>query len=256
MKKAILAIALAAAVSSAPAIAKDDQTIMFEIGIGFGNASGGRTDGNDNAKFCKNRNTGRMVMGAVRYSYDDVEVHVARWFHDEEVANCDRDMWAAGLGYVLSTEGKGNDGNNDVYASWTPGIAYTWGGEDNTDFTGKDNDNDGTNWRQTGNFQTFNRVAVGAGGQDGAVEIAVHRYGTFNPEHGENFVTVGGMLRDGDGSTGKDNGDRGLVPPTTIINEGDDITNITIIDNTGDIAPPATPVQGNGPTEPQPDLDV
>ena len=253
MKTSILAIAMATALISAPAIAKDDQTIMFEIGIGFGNASGGRTDGNDKAKFCKNRNTGRMVYGAIRYTYDNVEAHVARWFHDEEVANCDRVMWAVGGGYVISTEGKGNDGNNDVYASWTPGFAYVWG--DNTDFTGKDRD--GTNWRQTSNWQTFNRFAVGAGGQDGAVEAAAHRYGTFNPEHGEYFVTVGGMLRDGNGSGG--DSDRGLTPPdggdTIIINEGDIYnTNITVIDGnlgdgtggndfgTGDETPVTTPV--------------
>ena len=218
------------------AVASDDQTIMFEIGIGFGNASGGRTDGNDNAKWCKNRNTGRMTYGAIRYSYDDVEVHVARWFHDEEVANCDRDMWAVGAGYVIDTQGDGKAGTDDVYASWTPGFAYVWG--DNSDFTGKDSDS--TNWRQTSNWQTFNRFAVGAGGNDGAVEIAAHRYGTFNPEHGEYFATVGLQLRDLDDSANT-GGDRGLTEPTIInnyntVNEGDSI-NIYKIDESfnGDV---------------------
>ena len=219
------------------AVASDDQTIMFEIGIGFGNASGGRTDGNDNAKWCKNRNTGRMTYGAVRYSYDDVEVHVARWFHDEEVANCDRDMWAVGAGYVLDTQGDGKAGTDDVYASWTPGFAYVWG--DNTDYTGKD-DNDGTNWRQTSNWQTFNRFAVGAGGNDGAAEVAVHRYGTFNPEHGEYFATVGLQLRDLDDAANT-GGDRGLTEPTTIINntyEGDTIIiEQTIVEYPGEVIP-------------------
>ena len=208
------------------AVASDDQTIMFEIGFGFGNASGGRTDGNDNAKWCKNRNTGRMTYGAVRYSYDDVEVHVARWFHDEEVANCDRDMWAVGAGYVLDTQNDGKAGTDDVYASWTPGFAYVWG--DNSDFTGKDKD--GTNWRQTSNWQTFNRFALGIGGNDAAAEVAVHRYGTFNPEHGEYFATMGFGLRDAE-SVATGNGDRGLTPPT------DDGLTVIVEDNRETIVP-------------------
>lgn len=195
-----------------------DQSIMFEVGFGFGNASGGRTDGNDNAKWCKNRNTGRMFFGAVRYTQDNVEVHVARWFHDEDVAKCDRDTWAAGLGYVIDSQGSGEAGYDDQYVSWTPGFAYTWG-EDKA-FTGQDADN--TNWRQTGNWQTFNRFAIGATTDDNyAVEAAVHRYGTWNPEHGEYFVTVGAMLRDLDGNDGSGvrqhvttTDDRGLTPPT------------------------------------------
>lgn len=217
-------------------MAQDDQTLMFEWGFGFGNASGGRTDGNDNAKFCKNRNTGRMMYGAIRYSYDNAEVHVARWFHDEEVANCDRDSWAVGAGYILDTQGDGKAGTDDVYASWTPGFAYVW--SDNTDFTGKDRD--GTNWRQTSNWQTFNRFAVGAGGNDGAVELAAHRYGTFNPEHGEYFGTIGLQLRDLEGvNNAPADGDRGLEPPVgdTIINEGDNITNINITDNSTTVIP-------------------
>ena len=219
------------------AVASDDQTIMFEIGMGFGNASGGRTDGNDNAKFCKNRNTGRMTYGAVRYSYDDVEVHVAKWWHDEDT-RCNRDSYAVGLGYVLSTKDSAdfNDSSSAGlgYASWTPGFAYTWG--DDKDFTGQDRDN--TNWRQTGNWQTFNRVALGFGDENIAGEVAVHRYGTFNPEHGEYFATVGLQLRDLDDAA-TDDGDRGLEQPgdTIIINEGDNITNINITDNSTTIVP-------------------
>ena len=214
MKKLLLTIALLLPFAAVA----NDQSIMFEVGIGFGK-SGGRTDGNDNAKFCKNRNNGRMVMAAVRYRYNDGEAHVARWWHDDGNApNCDRDSWAVGVGYVLDTQDSGEAGIDDYYATWTPGLAYTWG--DNKDFTGQDADN--TNWRQTGNFQVFNRVAVGAGGNDGSVELAVHRYGTFNPEHGENFVTIAGSLRDYESP---DDGDRGLTPP-------DDGTGDTIINNT------------------------
>ena len=57
--------------------------------------------------------------------------------------------------------------------------------------------------------------------------MAAHRYGTFNPEHGEYFVTVGAMFRNLDDADNTD-GDRGLTPPEpgdTIINEGDIVTN-------------------------------
>lgn len=226
MKKLLLTIALLVPFAAVA----DDQSITFEFGIGFGASSGGRTDGNQLAKFCKNRNHGRLYMGAVRYRYNDGEVHVARWWGDDgDAPRCDRDSWAVGVGYVLDTQDAGEAGLDDYYATWTPGLAYTWG--EDKGFTGQDSSN--TNWRQTGNFQIFNRVAAGYGGDDGSVELAVHRYGTFNPEHGENFLTIGGTLRDYEAPN---DGDRGLTPPDegtgdTIINN--DIT-INIIDGTED----------------------
>jgi len=236
MKKSILAIAAISALATTPAFA--DNSIMFEVGFGFGK-SGSRTDGNDNAKFCKNRNTGGMTYMAVRLRDDDVELHGARMLHDEDIANCDRDMWAVGLGYVIDTQGEGDAGYDDQYASWTPGFAYTWG--ENNNFTGQDSDN--TNWRQTGNWQTFNRFAVGATTEDNyAVEVAVNRYGSFNPEHGEYFVTVGAMLRDLDNpnANGGNGGDTYNTYNTY------NTTNITIVDgNDGtDLGPDA-------PTRPQ-----
>lgn len=228
MKNILLTIALLLPFT---AVASDDQRLLFEVGVGFGNASGGQSGKSDKLKFCKNRNQGRMVYTAVRYSYDSVEAHVARWWHDDKGApRCDRDSWAVGAGYIISSEGEGTAGQEDVYASWTPGFAYTWG--EDKGFTGQDSDN--TNWRQTGNWQTFNRFAVGTGNDDYMGELAVHRYGTFNPEHGEYFATVGLGLKDLDDN--KD-GDRGLTPPSggdTIIYEGD-TTIINIIDNTGNI---------------------
>ena len=225
MKNLLLTIIL---MTPLVAIAQDDQTIMFEFGIGIGNASGGRTDGNDKAKFCKNRNTDRMMFGAIRYSYNDIEAHVAKWWHDEDT-RCNRDSMAVGVGYVIDSQGNGTQGTDDVYVSWTPGLAYTWG--EDKDFTGQDDSN--TNWRQTGNWQVFNRVAVGAGGNDGAVELAVHRYGTFNPEHGEYFVTVGAQLRDLE-DTGNTDGDRGLTPPES------DSFEIIVKENTESTTPSKT----------------
>ena len=223
MKKLLLTIALLVPFT---AVASDDQRLLFEVGVGFGK-SGGQSGKSDKLKYCKNRNNGRMVYTAVRYSYDNVEAHVARWWHDDGGApRCDRDSWAVGAGYIISSEGHGTAGQEDVYASWTPGVAYTWG--ENKNFTGQDSDN--TNWRQTGNWQTFNRLAVGLGNDDYMGEVAVHRYGTWNPEHGEYFATVGLGLKDLDDN--KSNGDRGLTPPDegsdTIINNYD--TDITIID--------------------------
>lgn len=209
------------------AVASDDQRLLFEVGIGFGK-SGSVSGKSDKLKFCKNRNQGRMIYTAVRYSYDSVEAHVARWWHDDKGApRCDRDSWAVGAGYIISTEGEGTAGQDDVYASWTPGVAYTWG--ENKGFTGQDGDN--TNWRQTGNWQTFNRIAVGTGNDDYMGEVAVHRYGTWNPEHGEYFATVGLGLKDLDDN--RNDGDRGLEQPP-IINEGDTIINETTIINITD----------------------
>ena len=237
MKNLLLAIAMLVPFT---AVASDDQRLLFEVGVGFG-PSGSVSGKSDKLKFCKNRNQGRMVYTAVRYSYDNVEAHVARWWHDDKGApRCDRDSWAVGAGYIISTEGDGTAGREDVYASWTPGFAYTWG--EDKGFTGQDSSN--TNWRQTGNWQTFNRVAIGTGNDDYMGEIAVHRYGTWNPEHGEYFATVGLGLKDLDDN--KSSGDRGLTPPddTTVINN--DIT-INIIDGTesaGNGGEDTTPVEG------------
>jgi hypothetical protein len=173
------------------AVLANDQSIMLEIGVGFG-SSGIQSTKNDNARWCKNRNTGGLTFVALRYRNDNTELHTARWFHDEDVTTCNRDSWAVGAGYVLSTEGAGTIGQKNLYATWTPGLAYTWG--ENRNFTGQDADN--TNWRNTGNWQVFNRVALGRGTDDIGVEIAINRYGTFNEEHGETFATVGFIVKD------------------------------------------------------------
>lgn len=245
MKNIAIAIVAAMLFASTAATAGDDHRILVEFGFGFGHSSGAVTDKNPDSKWCKHRNRGRMKMGAIRYQHNDVEVHFARWTGDHgNAVVCDRDMNAFGVGYVLSTYDDGELGREDEYATWTPGLAYTWGRD--RVFTGKDSDN--TNWRQTGNFQVFNRVALGATGTNSYAEVAVHRYGTFNRDHGENFVTVGiGWLDLDDNRLTNGSGDREILPPgdVTIINEGDEVTNneidITIIDNTGltDLGPGA-----------------
>ena len=233
MKNVIIAIVAAMLFASGSAMAGGDHRILFEFGVGFGNSSGSVKDKNPDSKWCKHRNRGRMKMGAIRYQYDDVEIHFARWTGDNGGADvCDRDMNSVGVGYVLSTQDDGVSGRDTGYASWTPGLSYAWSSRDR-DFTGKDASS--TNWRQTGNFQVFNRLALGVNGNDGRGELALHRYGTFNPDHGENFVTIGLGLQDLDDSNhgntgGGDDGDREITPPI-INNIENNETNITIIDN-------------------------
>ena len=204
MKKLLLTIALLLPMLPMVAIAQD-QSILIEFGIGLGK-SGKITKTKEqmankfNNKFCYHRPQGRQIFGAVRYRYDDVETHVAHWFGEADQARCERDSWAVGLGYVIDTQNDGIQGTDDYYASWTPGIAYTWG--ENKDFNVQDNTN--TNWRMKNNWQMFNRVAVGYGAdEDYAVEVAVVRYGFTNFERtGENFVTIGLMGRDLENNNG------------------------------------------------------
>ena len=219
----------------------EDQSILFEIGIGFG-ASGTVTksakqmDNQFNNKFCYHRPSGRMIFTAVRYRYDDVELHGARWWHDVDTERCERDSWALGVGYVFDTQGSGTDGRDDYYASWTPGLAYTWGKDKS--FNVQDNTN--TNVRLADNWQLFNRVAVGYGEDDYNVEIAVNRYGPiFNnyERKGENFLTVGVGYRELENND-SNNGTAGLTgtsgtgtTTTTKVNEDGSTTTTTTTTN-------------------------
>jgi len=215
MKNILLTIMLAVPLTVYAA----DETIMFEVGFGFGGSgkvtkSKAELDNKFNNKFCYHRPQSNSIYGAVRYRYDDVEVHAARWVSSADQARCERSSWAVGLGYVIDTQtGTGQENVDDVYASWTPGVAYTWGG--NTDFNVQDNTN--TNWRLKDNWQMYNRVAVGGGSKDYNAEVAIARYGLIAGDYerkGENFIT--------------ENNSRGLEPPVTIINEGDIIEGDTI----------------------------
>jgi len=245
MKKAILAIALASAMFSVPVQAESDQAIMFELGIGFGN-SGSVTKTKEqlankfNNKFCYHRPSSRMVYGAIRYRYERAEAHVARWFNDSDQERCERDSWAAGLGYVFDTQDVEADGLDDFYATYTPGIAFTWG--ENKEYNVQDNAN--TNWRLHDNFQMYNRVAVGGGNDSTVAEAAVVRYGNpiANYERtGENFVTLSLGFRDYDSEGAKADDTRGLIQPIET-NSFD----IVIEDHTTS-APTSAPVDNSAP---------
>ena len=151
--------------------AQQDQSILFEIGIGFGTG----TSTASNA--CANRSSDRPIFAAVRYRYNDVELHGATW----NGADCNRDAMAVGVGYVFDTQDDGLAGRDDVYASWTPGVSYVWGQDTSTS-------------RLNSNVNMFNRVAVGVSDENGFIEVAANRYGRILKNYdttGENFVSVG-----------------------------------------------------------------
>ncbi len=217
MKKILLTTMLLVPLT---AFAASDQTILFEIGVGFG-GSGKVSKTKEqlankyNNKFCFHRPQSRMVYGAVRYRYGDVETHVARWFNDADTARCGRDSWAVGLGYVIDTQNVFYNGADELYATYTPGIAYTWG--KNKKFNVQDNTN--TNWRLKDNWQMYNRVAIGTGNEDYNGEIAMVRYGLLSKTSfkrtGENFVTITAGARSNWEQQEVNNvdSDRGLTPP-------------------------------------------
>lgn len=231
MKKLFLTIALLLPLTAIAA----DETILFEVGFGFGH-SGKVTKTEEelanpfNNKFCFHRPQGNTIYGAIRYRYDDVEAHIARWVSSADQPRCERDSWAVGVGYVIDTQtGSGTESVDDVYASYTPGLAYTWG--ENKNFNVQDNTN--TNWRLKDNWQMYNRVAIGGGNEDYIGEVAIVRYGLIAGNYerkGENFITFSGGVRDFDEPA---TGDRGLEQPP-IINEGDTIINETTIINITD----------------------
>ena len=117
MKKLILAMLVA----FTPFAYADDNQILVELGFGFGE-SGSVSDRSDTSKWCKHRNRGGLKTVMVRARNDDRELHVARWWGDNGNADrCNRDAWAVGVGYVVSTISDDERGTEDVYASWTPG---------------------------------------------------------------------------------------------------------------------------------------
>jgi hypothetical protein len=231
----LYAIALGSVLATSTVTA-NNESIMIEVGIGFG-GSGTVTKtkeqlaNNFNNKFCFHRPQGRMIYGAIRYRNENVEAHVARWFNTVDRARCDRDAWAVGLGYVLDTQNINNNGADDLYASYTPGVAYTWGKNKNYNVQ----DNTGTNWRLHDNWQMYNRIAIGGGNNDYFGEVAVVRYGMIIADEyertGENFLTIGGGWRDWSGGSTSGQG-AGATP-------GDPTISITIENNIEDTAPSA-----------------
>jgi len=248
MKKILLTIALLLPLTAIADAAR--QVLMFNIGVGFGES--GRVVKTEaelanpfNNKFCFHRPSSRMVYGSISYRYKDAEAHVARWFNETDTARCNRDSWATGLGYVLDTQNINRNGPDDAYATYTPGIAYTWG--KNKEFNVQDNTN--TNWRLKDNWQMYNRFAVGQGNRSYNTEVAIIRYGLPMDDYertGENFMTVGVGYRKWK-EDDKNTTSRGLTPPPA----GDTVT-IIVEDNTV-IAPPSEPVTPEQPPQDQTD---
>jgi len=190
MKKVIIAMAISLLF---PVSAFADSSIGIEFGFGFGE-SGARTDSN-NKKFrlCRNRNWGGLTTVLIRAKKDNIELHGGRWWHDTDSPNCNRTSNVIGLGYEFSTEGSGLAGQRDEYITYTPGISYVWGPTKAFSFMRTTEDDTSTNWRLSTGWHMFNRVAVGFGDENSAVEIAVSHYGLFNDSkvNQEEFLTFG-----------------------------------------------------------------
>lgn len=156
-----------------------DKGFLIEFGLGFGKSGQQSKSNNKKADFslCKNLKSGGLKYAGLRLNNDEIELHGARMWHDNKGnSNCDRDSYALGLGYII----KGN--RDDNFIAFTPGIAYTW--SDNKDF--RDQESDGTTWRLHSNVQFFSRLSIGSD----KAQVALVRYGSFEPNHGESFVTV------------------------------------------------------------------
>jgi len=238
----LIASVLAGSTAISTSVQAADETIMIEVGFGFGTSSRVTKTAKElanafNNKFCYHRPSGTPVYGAIRYRYDNVEAHVGGWLVSTDQPRCDRDSYVVGLGYVFDTQtGSGDESVDDFYASYTPGISYTWGR--NKDFNVQDNTN--TNWRLKDNWQMFNRLAIGGGNESAVVgEVGVVRYGNPLSDYersGETFFTIAvGKLNYDAPSVA---GDRGLTPPSDI-GESHIVTN-----------PPIDPVVVVPPTEP------
>jgi len=243
MNKLAIAVSAALVLSTSPVIA-GDETIMFEIGVGFGTSikvtkTKEQLANKFNRMFCYHRPSDTPIYGAVRYRYDNVEAHVGGWLVGADSARCDRDSYAVGVGYVFDTQDHSGEASiDDFYATYTPGIAYTWGR--NKEFNIQDNTN--TNWRLKDNFQFYNRVAIGGGNESTTGEIGIVRYGNPIGDYertGETFVTISAGFRDYDGTSGSG---AGATDP------GDDagiINTINIVDNTNTVDGPLSEVTIN-----------
>ncbi len=139
MKYVVYAILAAVMAFSTGSIAADrDQSIMLEIGWRFDNNTGAKRNAFD--------------FGAIRYRYDDAEVHIAGWRNTEGADN----VFAAGVGYVFDSEDHGESNNDDWNVTFTPGVAYTTG---------------------PAPLRLFTRTAVGYGsGDEWDVQIAHNAY--------------------------------------------------------------------------------
>lgn len=132
-----------------------------------------------NSRWCKNRTWGNLKGFGLRLGDDNVEAHLSRYQHDTDAKNCNRSSWAIGVGPYISS--KDDNKQNDVFISWNPGLAYHF---DST-------------WRNQGHFTLFNRFNAGFDLESNSnhqysVELGYLTYGgIFEPNHGEDFFTIG-----------------------------------------------------------------
>ena len=126
-----------------------DQSIMLEVGWRFDNVAGAQRNAFD--------------FGAVRYRYNDGEVHIATWRNSEGSSN----IFTGGVGYVLDSED-----TDDAYVSFTPGLAYTTG---------------------PAPLRVFTRTALGYADGDMGYEVAHNAYMPLIQREIESdaFATVG-----------------------------------------------------------------
>ena len=158
----ILAVAFAFCLgisSFNPAVAGGhDTAVMIELMIGF----------DSDGIYFDTPGVGLRVV------HNNFEAHAAQWWNsDDDPIPVQR---AFGLGYNISTEGKGTRGNDDTHASWTPGLALVLDG-----------------W--TPNKDTphiYNRFNVGTEiGRDFDVELGAVFYGLPHYDFEAAFWTLG-----------------------------------------------------------------
>lgn len=151
-------------------------TIGLEFNLGFGKSA--KSSGNS-SKWCKNRSWSSLKGFGVYASDDNVELHVSKYSHDVDARNCDRSTWVIGVGPKVSTKKDGEQ--KDVYAEWSPGIAYRLN----------------KTWRDQSNFSVYNRFRLGVAvdrntERQTSLEVGVLQYGGFfEPNHGESLFTFG-----------------------------------------------------------------
>ena len=186
MKQKLLAAAVIGCLSSTTYA---DPTVGIEFLWGLGGSAAAE---GTNSKYCKNRSWGHLKGFGLIVSDDNIEAHVSNYNHDADPDACNRSNWAIGIGPKISS--KEDDEQEDVYASWTPGIAYRFN----------------ETWRDHGHFSLFNRLNVGAdissdSDHQVSLELGYLQYGGFfEANHGEKFLTLGLSLSqiDPEGSGG------------------------------------------------------
>jgi hypothetical protein len=167
-------------VFSIPSYSKPTIGIEFMWGIG---ESSSKTEGFE-SKFCKNRTWGALKGFGFYISNENLEAHISKYNHDTDAENCNRSNWALGLGPKIST--KDYKEHDDFYLDWSVGLVYRFN----------------ETWRDHGNLSLYNRFRAGVSMIDNddeqvSLELGWLNYGGFfEPNHGEDFLTLGINLQD------------------------------------------------------------